>query len=550
MGCQIRRILQFNEAIVFQEVKIFDFDSVDITRDCMYSWSTDTACWTGWTTYDNYISICKNFESAFYLRVLLFGSFEKVFIGTDYTTCYTICLDSTNPFLQDFCGQPNIFQPYNNLDCALLLQQQMSDSVICMFGIPIYYLRVQPNIESANYTFKEYPLHDIVDIKQMKMMIEDGTMPSSNPKLTDFDFDWESDWNVEISKNQFAQAFGDLVFPKQRDLVYVPLMKRLWEINSAYDEKNEGLLWRPTTWKLAMSKYNEKTNIDQGGFESLIDGWAINTYENTFEERERNEQERLTAEFQVESPTFAANCDYADITMQDAVRLKYTKDTCNITDRQLYHRSSIVARNVYNFGRGGQVIYQKGACGTDGTLSFIITVQNSLETDFESTIVKFGEISVKLLYDKATDKYSISFNGISCVLEESDSSNEQMNVDTFMVIAKWNKNNFVSELCVYPYKCNDNVPIYLRNANMYYFDYESPVCELTAAYNHDFEMTAPQNCSISAWPALITNIKYYNVYLDKTEAIKEVTKYTTQHENCIINDLARPVTNGLGYVVK
>ena len=236
--------------------------------------------------------------------------------------------------------------------------------------------------------------------------------------------------------------------------------------------------------------------------------------------------------------------------MQDAVRLKYTKDTCNIADRQLYHRSSIVARNVYNFGRGGQVIYQKGACGTDGTLSFIITVQNSLETDFESTIVKFGEISVKLLYDKSTDKYSISFNGISCVLEGGDSSNEQMNVDTFMVIAKWNKNNFVSELCVYPYKCNDNVPIYLRNANMYYFDYESPVCELTAAYNHDFEMTAPQNCSISAWPALITNIKYYNVYLDKTEAIKEVTKYTTQHENCIINDLARPVTNGLGYVVK
>lgn len=323
-------------------------------------------------------------------------------------------------------------------------------------------------------------------------------------------------------------------------------MKRLWEINSAYDEKNEGLLWRPTTWKLAMTKYNEKTNVDQGNFESLIDGWAINTYENTFEERERNEQERLTAELQVESPTFAANCNYEDLTMQDAVRLKYTKDTCSIEDRQLYHRSAIVARNVYSFDQGGQVIYQKGVCGTDGTLSFIITVQNDLEKDFESTIVKFGAIDVKLLYNKSADKYSISFNGISCVLEGSGS----VHVDTFMVIAKWNKNNFVSELCVYPYKCNDSVPVYLRNANMYYFDYESPVCELTAVYNNDFEIRAPQNCSISAWPALITNIKYYNTYLDKTEAIKEVTKYTTQHENCIINDLARPITNGLGYVVK
>ena len=39
----------------------------------------------------------------------------------------------------------------------------------------------------------------------VKIMIEDGQMPSSNPKLNDFDFDWEVDWDTEISKTQFAK---------------------------------------------------------------------------------------------------------------------------------------------------------------------------------------------------------------------------------------------------------------------------------------------------------------------------------------------------------
>ena len=165
MGCVIKRILQFKEAIIYQPIKIVDFNNIDITRTCMFSWSTDMVCWTGWTTYDNYNTICKNIETDFYLRVLLMGSFEKVFIGENFTTCYSICLDNTNPFLQDFCGSSNLLQPYNNLDCALLLQQQMADSVICMFGLPVYYLRVQPNTDSGSYTFKEYSLHDVIDVK-------------------------------------------------------------------------------------------------------------------------------------------------------------------------------------------------------------------------------------------------------------------------------------------------------------------------------------------------------------------------------------------------
>jgi hypothetical protein len=131
-----------------------------------------------------------------------------------------------------------------------------------MFGIPIYYFRVVPQVDTADYTFKEYVMHNVESVKQLKLMIPDGQMPSSKPIFSEMDFDWEVDWDVELGKSQFANAFGDEVFPKQRDLIYIPMMKRMWEVNSAYDEKNEGLMWRSTTWKLALVKYNEKSNIE------------------------------------------------------------------------------------------------------------------------------------------------------------------------------------------------------------------------------------------------------------------------------------------------
>ena len=193
MSCTIKRILQFNQAISYGPIRVFDGDGKDITITCMYSWSTDSVCWTNWAPYDTYKNVCQNIESDFYLRVLLFGSFSKISLNGLFTACYSITLDQTNQFLIDFCGTENLFNPYNNLDCALLVQQQMSDAIICMFGIPVYYFRIKPDVSTADYTFKEYVMHNVESVKQIQLMIQDGQMPSSKPNFTEWDFDWDVD---------------------------------------------------------------------------------------------------------------------------------------------------------------------------------------------------------------------------------------------------------------------------------------------------------------------------------------------------------------------
>ena len=536
MSCAVKRILQFRQAIKYAKVELYN-DQLNITQDCLFSWSSDSVCWTNWTSLDNYNKICSQIESDFYLKILFSGGITKVKYNYQLTNCYNITLDTSNIFLQDFCGNTNLFQPYNNLDCAMQLQQQLSDSIVCMFGIPVYYLKVNPIKDTGDYTFKEYILHNITDIKQIKMMIPDGMMPSSKPVFSDFDFDWEVDWEVELGKTQFANAFGDEAFPKQRDLIYIPMMKRMWEVNSAYDEKNEGLMWRSTTWKLALVKYNEKTNVEQGNFEELIDGWIVNTYEDVFGEKEENEQIRETGISQIESPRFAAT-NLTNIFLQDAMRKSVTKQDLIIQEKQYNNKSVVVGKGQYKFrNENGCIIYQKQYCSENGSVMLIIETPGKAD-DKEYSLFDIGNIELKTKF--INNRFLLTFDQMSCELES---------FKTYMVHLNWNKKTMTQEMSIYEYKYPTNIPIYKVRPEMYSFDFENPVHQLTSIYNNDYNQ---QNIDVQlhTYPFLSTNFKVYNRTLSKEEQIKESIKYTTTHESCIVNDLARLIEEGFGYAVK
>lgn len=554
--CAIRRIIQFQTAVLWSNIEIFDERGQDVTGSCMFSWSTDGCCWSSWISHTQYLRFKGILEGDFYLRVLISTGLSRVLLNGEITDCYRISLDTTSTFLYDMCSNPNLFQPYNNLDCALLLQQQMSDNVICMFGIPVYYLRVQPKDESVDYTFKEWVLHNVIDVKQISMMIRDGQMPSSNPKLTELDFEWENDWDVEISKRGFANAFGDKVFPKQRDIIYVPLMKRLWEVNSAYDEKNEGLLWRPTTWHLSLVKYNEKTNVDTGVYESIIDNWIVNKYDDTFGNKETLEQERISESPQVETPRFAATNLY-NIFIEDAIRKEYTKDDIRIIDYQLCHYNNLTVKNIYNpLTSNATVIYQKGICGDEGTLMFIVkTPKYDNNLSLNEPVIIFGNLilNIKTCYGQADNIPGDSFGLEAFINTNSRIPDIRIIMEpenTYIIVLKWSKKLFVFDVSAYKHTHRDDVPVYSLKPEMWWFDFENPVYTKTIKYNDDLTSEVPLDCVIRPWPMGMTNIKYYNRYLSQEDCILEAVKYTTDDERCVFADLARPLLSGHGYAVR
>lgn len=540
MSCGIYRIIQLKDAIQSLPLVVIDSNGNDVTNNCQFSWSVDGVCWAGWTTYENYLRITKRLENDFYLRIKINFGLDKLVINGCITKDYNISIDSSNVFIQDFCGETNLFQPYNNLDCALQLQQQLSDSVVCMFGIPIYYFKTAPNKTTGDMTFKEYVLHNVVSVKQIKLMINGGTMPSSNPKLTEFDFDWETDWETEVSKSQFAAAFGDNAIPMYGDFIYVPMMQRMWDVNAAYDEKNNGLMWRSTTWKLQLVKYSDSTAYTSiGDIDSIIDTLIPNTYENMFGQYELIEQERESQTAQVSAPMFAATNLY-DIFMEDAIRKQYTKNDVTIIDKQYCHRANVTARNMYRFkNENGCITYQNGICGEDGTLMFVFETPGSLDNAIERDIIQFGNLRIKLNFN--SQKYTIEFGKLSAKLEAFKS---------YMCIIKWNRANFTTSMELYDYKHREDIPIYKLRPEMYWFDFENPRYSEVSDYDNDLVSDVPLHCQVHSYPVQLTNIKYYNKYLDTDEAFKEAIKYTTDHENCVINDIARNINSGHGYAVK
>lgn len=533
MICNIKRLLTITVPIKFREVHVWN-NNIDISASCMYSWSTDRVCWTNFVSWPDYLRIAKNIESDFWLRIMLFGDFSDISLENEKIDCYTVCLWEENPYVQDLCAQAQAIDLYGNLDCALYMQQQLSDYICCMIGIPCYYFRVLPDHDSKDLTFKEYVLHEVSDVKLIKLVVEDGQMPSSRPQMTDFDFDWDTDWEVEVGKSMFAGAFGNEAFPKQRDFIYIPMMKRMWEVNSAYDEKQDGFMWRPVTWKLGLIKYNEKTNVDQGQFEEIIDNWIVNKYED-FHKNELIEQERESGTAETQSPQFASTNLY-NIFISDAVRKAVTEsEKTHIIQRQYNQKALIVARNAYQFKELNSVVtYQNSWCGDNGILSFII------ETDKaeNKTLIHIGpglEVKTEKLSDTT---YKVSFLECSVELEMRKA---------WMVIIRWDRERFVLEMDAYEYKNRYNTPI--PKPEMFIFDFENPISSVNA-YNNDLSLDKESMTWISPAPYLLSNIKLYNTYMQQEDAIKEMCKYTTNNENCVICDLARPIEGEWGFAVR
>ena len=531
MSCIIKRLITLTVPIKFQTITVFDDKQVDVTNNSLFSWSMDGVCWTNFVSYEQYLQLAKNIESDFYLRILIMSGFSNLALANKLVDCYTICLYNENPYLMDLCANQTI-DFYANLDCALQMYTQMSDLICCMIGIPVYYFRVLPDKNTADYTFKEYVLHNVIDMKYLKLVVPDGTMPSSKPQMTEFDFDWEVDWEVEMSKSAFAKAFGDTAFPKQRDIIYIPMMKRMWEVNEAYDEKNEGFMWRPVTWKLALVKWNDKTNINQGDFQDIIDEWAVNRMED-FLPIERTEQERTTGVIQTEAPLFKPDTLYT-LYMKDAVRGAVTKDEIrSVNDVQLNHRAAVVARNVYDFKSSDSAIqYQHKYCGDSGELIFILSPQK----EHTCTLIQIGDLKVTL------DNLTIDFNGLKQQLELNH---------TYVVQCKWDLQTFTTSLNIYPHICTaEGLPPYQIKPEMYIIDFEHPLCQLTKEYNHDFNQQEEQDIYLKPYSVLFTNFKLFNQALSEEESARESIKYTTKNDKCILNDVARPFEDAMGFSVR
>ena len=528
-----------------------------------YSHSVDSVCWTCWNGYDDELAQTADIKTDFFLRLQVKGQVSSLYIkdtSGNYIKTYNYSSSILSGFNFTGCSldsssSPNQYNPYANMECAVKLQQQLSETVACMFGIPVYYFKVSGVKDSADITFKEYALKHVTSVKQIKMVIKDGAMPSSKPDFGDFGIDWQSDWEVEITKGMFAAAFGTGEQPTEGDMVYVPMMKRMWQVNEAYDEKNDSLMWVSTTFKLALVKYQDEAMIDKGDTESVISSIVKNKYEDLFGDQEGLDSgieatEPVEARPDNMTPVFESDScrRYISVKETEIINANASADSENLS---LYYKGTLIADSYYNFtdrsnidiNNPVRVEYQRQYCGDELSVSFMIKLDEAVSATAkpDGTVISIGGVKLKYKVNAANAKNGETTVSLYNINNKKLSVTMQMN-NWYLIVFRSSKSLNVSDLSAYAYTYPQSIPLYKLRKFHFYIDVDGGET-VTSKWNEEFMVDSKQPIRIYDIFGSITNIKVADQYIsDVSELMMQYP--TSQH--LLVNDTARPVFGLLG----
>jgi len=157
------------------------------------------------------------------------------------------------------CYNDALFRPYDVMAPGIQLWQDLSCAVSEMFGHCVRYFKTKPRVESADTILKEYSLFDVVDVKDIKILLPDNQIPDNAVAFMAFDMDFSEGLEIHIVKEHFERAFGVNVPPEQKDYFYFPLLDRMYEIHSAYLFKD--FMAAEAYYKVMLYKWQDKLNV-------------------------------------------------------------------------------------------------------------------------------------------------------------------------------------------------------------------------------------------------------------------------------------------------
>ena len=536
-SCNPTQILNIN-------FPINNVDQIDIYNECneaydknslLYSYSVDSVCWSCYMSYDNILKNTVDLDGDFYLRIKLNNIIGGVYNEGEPTTDYTTQLSSDFQLTSCDKQSSNVYNPYANLDAAVNLQTQLTETISCMFGIPIYYFKLKPDTGSKDITFKEYALMNVDSVKQIKLIITDNTMPSSKPEFTDLGLEFQTDWETEISKVTFATAFGNTAQPTEGDLIYIPRMRRMWRVNQAYEEKNGSLMWNATTFKVMLVKYQEKGSVDLKDTEEMVNTFVKNKYEDLF--GDDNNSTYDSTEATLESPASAANSLYP-VYESDAIRKYITCDTVSFGDISTYFKGTLISDSSYVYLRNdieSKIIYQQKYCGNSAAISFLI--KPDIVAHFEGIICKVGNCEINIKQKMMESEISTNIY--------PDSKLTLTNGSIHFIVIRWDENMNLFDMSAYLYTYNESIPQYKLQPAHYYYDIDNPSSQISLPYSIELTDETGHDVYLSNFFGIITNFKVFDIYNDN---ISELLQMYPTHQHLMINDTARRI-NGLNGVL-
>ena len=135
----------------------------------------------------------------------------------------------------------------------------LANTVSDVLGVTIDYHRTDPDDGGIDKVMFEYQLHNIVDMKQIKVIVPDNQFPDNQVQINVFNLDMFDTFKINIMKDAFKQAFGEQFRPGKEDILYFCQTNRMYIVKHAQVHKdfmNGGVYY-----DVILEKYEKRSNV-------------------------------------------------------------------------------------------------------------------------------------------------------------------------------------------------------------------------------------------------------------------------------------------------
>ena len=244
-----------------------------------YTISRDGKNWDIWKSYsrDSLIGLRDKFIK---IRYVLIENFLDSTIEIDkpfikYKSAQTTFINQGESFL--LSGVDSLLD-YSFMSKNLQkLEIDMNYYIQQHSAVSVKYWHTNPDMKSKDEFLREYSLHNVVEMKSLKVVLKDNQIPEPKHEFSQWGIEFER-LEVYFEKTYFEEVFGIGEEPRRMDYLFFSEINRMYYIQDVF--LNHGIGEHGNFYVCVIKKYEDMSNVDKRDedLEFLKDNIRIDDY--------------------------------------------------------------------------------------------------------------------------------------------------------------------------------------------------------------------------------------------------------------------------------
>lgn len=154
------------------------------------------------------------------------------------------------------------------------MHDMLNKDVVNKFGVDAIYFRAIPVKDSSDVIFQDYTLLGVENCPTpIKVIFSDQAYNQGELGVSIYELGYNVPLELQIPAIVWYEAYGQGTMPQKDDIVYIPVLHRLFEVDSTSEVF--GYMQQFTHFKAVMKKYNPKQFRGEGeGLMETIDNYT------------------------------------------------------------------------------------------------------------------------------------------------------------------------------------------------------------------------------------------------------------------------------------